>query len=116
MNDLGSSSPHLKHQDLHGTTPHSAAAAFVQGHTGTQRLTENGSVSKSSGKSIPTVDRRMILFWRQGRPVTSHPFLRVSSQPVLLSVVVSFPPLRNPQIIFIDLRDRKEGGERETSK
>lgn len=55
---------------------------------------------KVKWKSIPTISRRVVMFWGRGNPVTSHPFLRVNSQLVLLSVVVSFTPLINPHILL----------------
>lgn len=117
MNDLGSSSLRLK---LTNTCmmqlPHNAAAAFLQGHASEPNdFHRKWQCFKVKWKSIPTIYRRVMMFWGQGQPCHIHPFLRVNSQLVLLSIVVSLTPLINPHILFY-FREKKEGWEREREK
>lgn len=79
----------------------------------TQWLSQKMAMLQTKWKSIPTIYRRVMMFGGRGNPVTSHPFLRVNSQLVLLSIVVSFTPLISPHISFYWFLERRRKGERE---
>lgn len=56
-------------------------------------FTENG---RTEWRNIPAAYGRIAIFWDRDNPIVSHLFLRRSSELVLLFIVVSFLPFKNP--------------------
>lgn len=71
MNDLGSSSPLKLTNTCMMQLPHNAAAAFLQGHASEPNdFHRKWQCFKVKWKSIPTIYRRVMMFW--GRATLSH--------------------------------------------
>lgn len=115
MNDLGSSSPHLK---LTNTCMvqllHNAAAAFLQDHASEPKaFHRQWQCFKVKWKSIPTIYRRVIMFWGQGQPCLISPLSqgKFSAGPTFHSCF--FYSTYKPTYFIILILERRRKGEKE---
>lgn len=113
MNDLGSSSPLKLTNTCMMQLPHNAAAAFLQGHASEPNdFHRKWQCFKVKWKSIPTIYRRVMMFW--GRATLSHsplPQGEFSAGPAFHSCF--FYSTYKPTYFILLILERRRKGERE---